>query len=441
VTASRASWPVSRRRFLGGGAVAIGLPAFESLLGKAYAQTVASRKRVVTVFSPNGQYYKDWLPAQVGPLDQLPPHLQPFAPVKSKFSVLSNLANLSGRPRGGGGDHAAGTGAAFNCVQVSKADGAGISAGITVDQVAAGHLKQFTRIPSLQLGVLPGRETSVCEAGYGCVYENTISWAGPKQPLAPVRDPLLVFNQIFAGFDPGETEAARAERVARRKSVLDYVREEARWLAGRLGRSDAHKLDQLASSVGDIEKKLQQSGAGQCGIARPASPGEDYDARGKLLNDVIVAAFQCDVTRVVSHMLAPPYPNIAYNFIQAPGGHHTCSHWHNPQEEVYYRAICAWHNRQVADLLGKLDRVPEDGGTLLDNSFVVLTSDCGYSRTHDHANLPVLVGGGAGLFKTGRHVMFPKGTPLANLFISILNAVGVPATSFGSDGRGPLSMV
>jgi hypothetical protein len=167
-------------------------------------------------------------------------------------------------------------------------------------------------------------------------------------------------------------------------------------------------------------------------------PGNDFDARGKVMNDIIVAALRCDATRVVSHMLAPPYPNISYGFIQAPAGHHTCSHWHNPDEEVYYRRICAWHNQQLGDLLTKMDRVSEDGGTLLDNSFVIMSSDCGYSRLHDHKNLPVVFAGGAGTFKQGRHVVYPAGTPLANLFISVLNAVGVPAKSFGSDGRGPL---
>jgi hypothetical protein len=142
-------------------------------------------------------------------------------------------------------------------------------------------------------------------------------------------------------------------------------------------------------------------------------------------------------------MLAPPDPNIAYPFVEAPAGHHTCSHWHNPEEEIYYRRICAWHNRQIADLLIKLEAVSEEGdrGTLLDNSFVVLSSDCGYSKKHDHTNLPVLVAGGAGVFKTGRHVVHPGNTPLANLFVSMLNGVGVPAKNFGSDGNGPLADV
>lgn len=138
-------------------------------------------------------------------------------------------------------------------------------------------------------------------------------------------------------------------------------------------------------------------------------------------------------------MLAPPYPNIAYSFVEAPAGHHTCSHWHNANEEVYYRRICLWHNQQVADLLKKLDAVADDGGTLLDNTFVLLSSDCGYSKQHDHANLPVLAAGGAGVFKTGRHITHPKQTPLANLFVSVLNGVGVPAKTFGSDGVAPLA--
>ena len=154
------------------------------------------------------------------------------------------------------------------------------------------------------------------------VYENTISWADEKTALPPVRDPVLAFEQIFSGFDPAESEAKRRERVARRKSVLDYVREETIRLSGRLDRADAAKLDQLTSGIRDIEKRLQAiggPGAG-CGTDKPADPGLKYDLRGKLINDIIVAALQCDVTRVISHMLAPPYPNISYGFINATAG-------------------------------------------------------------------------------------------------------------------------
>jgi hypothetical protein len=431
---------LSRRQFLGGAAVTIALPPFQSLLGdRAYADAMASRKRVLTLFAPNGVYYPEW-PKPDGGLEDAP-LLEPLAAVKGKISVLTNLANLAGVPSDGTGDHAAGTGAAFNAVKVARADGAGIRAGISVDQAAARHLKQFTRIASLQFGVLPGKQASVCEFGYACLYENCISWLDETQALPPIYNPKAAFEQLFAGLDPASSTANQQLRLARRKSVLDYVREETSTLKGQLGRSDGLKLDQMLSGIGDLDRKLRALGGGgpRCGGASSADPGDDLDARGKLFNDVIVAAFQCDVTRVISHILAPPFPDISYTFLGAASGHHAASHWFDANQENDYRKICRWHMQQLGDLLGKLDAVPDGAGTLLDGTFVMQTSDCGYSHTHDHKNLPVVIAGGAGRFKTGRHVVYPPTTPIANLFISVLNAVGVPATRFGEDGTGPLA--
>jgi Protein of unknown function (DUF1552) len=429
----------SRRRFLGGAAVAIALPPLPSLLGdRAYADAMASRKRVLTVFAPNGVYYPEWPKAGDGGLDGAP-LLEPLAAVRGKVNVLTNLANLAGVPSDGTGDHAAGTGAAFTAVKAARADGAGIRAGVSLDQAAARHLKQFTRLASLQFGVLPGKQASVCEFGYACLYENCISWLDDTQALPPIYNPRAAFEQLFAGLDPASSAANQALRLARRKSVLDYVREETATLKGKLGRSDGLKLEQMLTGIGDLDRKLRALSSGpRCGGEAPADPGDDLDARGKLFNDVIVAAFQCDVTRVISHILAPPFPDIGYTFLGAASGHHAASHWFDEGQENDYRKICRWHLRQLGDLLGKLDAVPEGAGTLLDGTFVVQTSDCGYSHTHDHTNLPVVIAGGAGRWKTGRHVVYPPSTPIANLFVSVLNAVGVPTTRFGQDGTRPL---
>jgi hypothetical protein len=430
---------VSRRRILGGAAVAIALPAFESLEGKAFAQA-PPRRRIITVFVPIGMLMADWTPAQVGAL-KVTGLTAPLEPMTKKVLILSHLANLAGKNRPG--DHAAGTGAVFNCTKVAKGDGASIRAGVSVDQAAAKVLRLQTPIPSLQLGVLAGRRTGVCEAGYSCVMENTISWADERTPMPPAHDPAAVFDQLFAGRDPRESEAARALRLAGKRSLLDYVREETRLLAPKLGRSDATKLAQLLAGIDDIEKRLQANAAsagGACGSgARPPAASVDYNVNAKLMNDLMVAAFQCDLTRVISHQIAPSYPALSYSHMGVAGGHHSISHFHNGADRELYRRIQIWHMQQVTDLLQKLDAVPDGAGTLLDATFVVQSSDVGQPNGHDHAHLPVMVAGGGGVFKMGRHVSYPAETPIANLFISILNGLGVPTTTFGDDGTRPLA--
>jgi hypothetical protein len=426
---------VSRRRFLGGAAVAIGLPAFESLLGRAAQAQAEPRRRLVTIFLPVGMLMDEWTPKTTGAL-QLSGMASAFEKVRSKVLILSHLANLSGKNRPG--DHAAGTGAVFNCTRPAKGDGAAIRAGVSVDQVAARHLRQYTPVPSLQLGVIKGRRTGLCEAGYSCVMENTISWADERTPLPPAHNPAAVFNQLFAGLDARETEAARAARLAGKRSLLDYVADESRLLSARLGRSDAMKLDQLLTGIADLEKKLQGTTAAGCAtVTRPAE-SVDHNANARIMNELMVAAFQCDLTRVISHQIAPSYPAITYNHIGVSGGHHSVSHFNSEGEKGNYRKCVQWHMTVIADLLEKLDAVREGSGTLLDQTFVVQSSDVGNPRSHDHAHLPVMVAGGGGLFKMGRHLSYPNETPIANLFISVLNGLGVRATTFGADGTAPL---
>jgi hypothetical protein len=433
---------ISRRRFLGGAAVAISLPPFESLLEKAYAQAGTRRQRLLTIFVPNGSVMADWVPAATGTGFTLSAMMTPFAKVKSKLLVLSNVANLPGEP-GGNGDHAGGTGAAFTAVTPARADGAGIRCGISLDQVAANVLKAHTRTPSLQLGVQDGRNNGACEFQFSCVYENTISWADERHPLTQSTNPAAVFETLFAGLDPAVSAEARAMRQARRKSILDFVRTETAALIPRLGASDRPKLDELVTGIRDLERRIEVSPpvAGACGPpARPPQMVTDIPTRSRLMNELIATAFKCDATRVISHMIAPSFPGRSYAFMGVATDHHGCSHFSKPDDLDKYRKIQLWHLAQVADLLERLDAIPEESGTVLDNTFVIQTSDCGESRNHDHRHLPVLVAGGGGVFKMGRHLALPPRTPIANLFLSVLNGLGIPATTFGQDGTAPLTL-
>jgi hypothetical protein len=432
----------ARRHFLGGLGVAVMLPHFESLR-MARAQTPARKQRLITIFLPDGVLMEEWIPSKVGADFDLPPHFAPLASFRKKLLILSGLSNFPGKPDNGTGDHACGTAAAFTASPPRRGDGALIKNGISVDQAAAAVLKQNTRIASLQLGLEDGATSGDCEFGFSCVYENCISWASDTQALPKTVSPSTVFDQIFAGFDPNATAATKAQRLARKSSVLDYVRGEASSLSAKLGPSDRAKLDQLLSGVRDLEKQIQTETMGAApnacaSMPRPAAT-MDQPTRARLMNGLIATAFQCDVTRVVSHMLGHAFPSRAYAFIGVNAKHHDASHYGDDLGKEDYRKIVNYNLGLVADLLARLEAIPEDSGTALDNTMVVLTSDCGESRGHDHSNLPVLVAGGAGRFRMGRHVAYQNGQTLSSLYLSVLRAFGATAASFGADGRAPLS--
>jgi hypothetical protein len=432
-----------RRLMLGGLGVAVSLPAFESLGGRRARAQAMRRQRMLAIFLPNGALMEEWIPSATGADFPLPPLLAPMASFKNKLMLLSGLTNLPGKPDNGTGDHACGTGAAFTAAVPRRGDGALIKNGISVDQAAAARLKQDTRVASLQLGLEDGATSGDCEFGFSCVYENAISWASEKQALPKTTSPATVFDQMFDGFDPNASAEARAARRARKTSVLDYVRGETMALQARLGRSDRAKLDQVLTGVRDLEKQIQRDAAGPASAcpmpARPPEEASDPTMLSRLMNGLITLAFQCDITRVVSHMLGHAFPSRAYSFIGVNQKHHDASHYFDDLAKQDYRRIILWHMGVVADLLRRLDAISEGPeGTLLDNTLMVLTSDCGESRGHDHTDMPVLLAGGGGAIEMGRHLAYGGQQTVGNLYISVLRALGVAATTFGADGKSPL---
>ena len=428
----------SRRWFLGGAGTMIAVPMLESLMPKtSRAEPIPTPKRILAYYVPCGIHMPAWTPSG-GPDLVLSPTLAPLNKVKEKLLVITGLQNLPARPDGPG-DHASGTGCFLTCAHPFKTDGTGIKNGISMDQVAANTLKKLTRIPSLQVGTDGGGGTGNCDSGYSCAYARNISWASDTQPLPKSTSPQVVFDTLFAGFDPKATLAEQERRLKYKKSVLDYALNEANSLKGKLAAADALKLDEYMGGVRDLEKKLTAPMA-TCTV--PTRPGADIDfvAKSKLMNDLMVLAFQCDQTRVISFMLGNAGDNRSFDFIGVSGGHHEISH-HGGLTENFdkLKKIDYWEVQQLADLLGKMDAITEPNGmTLLDNSLVFFSSEIEDGDAHRHTNLPVVVAGRAGgAFKTNRHLKVPA-TPLANLFTSMLNAVDVPNDKFG-DGTGPMS--
>jgi hypothetical protein len=431
---------ISRRLFLGGAGAVVTLPLFESM---ARAQTTPP-VRLVFWYVPCGIHMPGWTPASAGPL-ALTPILQPLAPHASELLVLSGLDNYAASDQGDGpGDHARGTGSFLTAAHVRKTAGSDIDNGVSVDQVAAAVIGDRTRFRSLELGVDGGGNAGDCDSGYSCAYARNISWLGPATPAAKEVNPQLVFDRLFAGFDTEATLAERQKRIRYEQSVLDYVRADARRLQARLSRRDRDKLEEYLTGVRELEVRLERDAEEQpvCAVGeRPASPN-DYIERLDLMSELMQMALKCDQTRIITMMTANAATNRTFPHLDIGEGHHELSHHQgDPVKQEKLQRIDIWEMQVFGRFLGRLASTTEsDGSTLLDNTVVFFSSEIEDGNSHSHSSLPVLLAGrGGGAVRPGRHVVYSPGQPLANLFIALLAAVGVEATSFGDEGTGPLA--
>jgi hypothetical protein len=430
---------LSRRAFLGGAGVMVSLPLLEAMIpSRAHAGGAGTAKRLLTIYVPNGIHMASWTPNATGAGFDLKTILQPLAPYQDSILVLSGLDNTPGQPDGPG-DHAGGTSAFLTCVHVNKSE-TDITNGTSMDQLYADHIGGETVIPSMQLGIEGGGNTGGCDSGYSCAYSRNITWRN-STPLSKLTAPQTAFDLLFAGFDPMASAEQLAAIKANRLSVLDYTLADAEKLKGKLGTTDRVKMDEYLDSVRDLELKIStDEGVASC-MLEGAAPGEPGDITNhiQLMLDVIVKAFECDRTRVISFMMGNAGSNRSYGFIGAPGGHHEYSHHGNAAASfAALEVIDTWEVEQLAYLLGKMQAIDEGGTSLLDNSMVFFSSEIEDGNSHAHTNLPViLAGGGGGTLDSGRHVAY-GGQPLANLFIAMLQKLGVNVATFGDNGTGPL---
>jgi hypothetical protein len=439
---------ISRRTALKGLGATLALPWLEAMgpmTGWAAGNTPASKaapNRMAMLYVPNGKNMVDWTPQAEGELTaELPAILQPLAEHRKDFSILTGLTADKARAHGdGGGDHARALAAFLTGAQPRKTDGTDIRAGVSVDQVAASRLADQTRLGSLEIGTEAGSMAGNCDSGYSCVYSSTMSWRSATQPLPKEVNPKLVFERLFGAGSAQE----RAKRDAQRKSVLDLVKQDFSDLNGKLGRSDQRKLDEYFSAVRDIEQRIERASKFADpkppeGVAAPAGVPATYEEHIKLMCDLMVLAFQTDTTRVCTFVLANEGSNKAYSFINVREGHHDLSHHGNDMEKKAKIAkINTFHTTQLAYLLGKLKSVKEGDGTLLDHCMLAYGSGNSDGNAHNHDNLPVLLAGrGCGTIKPGRHIVYPKETPLNNLWLSMLNRMEIQTQRLG-DSTGEL---
>ncbi len=437
---------LSRRTVLRGLGVSMALPWLEatSTISKAAAVTT-SPTRMAFIFVPNGVVMNNWMPKTEGYGFQLPRTLEPLASVQDDLLVLSGLTHDKGRENGDGpGDHARSASVFLTGAQPRKTDGEHIRSGISVDQLAAKAVGQKTRFSSLELGVDPGRMAGNCDSGYSCAYSSNISWSSDSTPVGKEVNPRLVFERLFASGKPSEVDKGQRQRDLLQKSVLDFIADDAKRLQSKLGRNDNRKLDEYLTGVREVERRIGTHTAKPMDIdvdyAIPDGIPGDYQDHMRMMCDLMVLAFQTDSTRIATMMFANAGDNKNYRKIGVPDGHHDISHHgDNPEKLEKLSKINRFQIQQLSYLLQKMKSIREGESTLLDNSMVVYGSGISDGNRHNHDNLPILLAGsGGGTIETGRHLRYDIETPVCNLFMSMLDRMGVDAPFIG-DSTGRLS--
>lgn len=439
-------WEISRRTFLKGVGTTIALPVLDAMapsIARAAAAGNSTPVRMAFLFVPNGVNQHHWTPELEGANYVMPASLEPLKALKDDFLILSNLAQNNGRFNEAG-DHARGTSVYLTGVRPKKTEGADIQLGVSIDQVAAQKIGDRTRLPSLELGTISGKDAGNCDSGYSCAYSSNISWRGPAQPMAKEVNPKLVFERLFGNGDPNEVKQTLTERDKLRKSMLDYVLEDTKKLEKDLGKKDREKLDEYLYSIRQVEKQvaalpLYSPDGKVLKMNKPEGKPEDYAEHVRTMCDLMVLAFQGDVTRITTFMMGLAGDNRGYRAIGVSEGHHDLSHHSgDPEKLAKIARIDKYNVTLFAYFLERLKSIKEGEGTLLDNCMIMYGSELGDGNRHSHNDLPILLAGkGGGTIQTGRHVKYGPDTPLCNLFLGMLERAGAPIDSF-ADSTGKL---
>jgi len=430
---------ISRRELLRGMSAALALPLLDAMAPALSAQ-VKPTHRFGVMYVPNGMIMNKWTPLLDGPAFEFTQALNPLAPWREQLLVLSSLACVPtpGRP---GGAHAKASTRFLTDVSPPTSE-TWLDAGISMDQILAQETGKRTQLASLELAIENGETAGACDVGFACAYTNTISWKSANTPLATQNNPRAVFERLF-----GDTEntdpKARLTRLRQQRSVLDSVTKEVATLQGALGPGDRLKLVEYLESIRDVERRIQlaeeQNDQNLPVVDHPEGIPATYDEHVKLMCDLQVLAYQCDMTRVITLMLGREFSGVTYPQAGVPDAHHPITHHAAEAEKIAkVEKINVYHVSKFAYLLDKMRSTPDGGGTLLDNTTLMYGAGIGECNAHDPRNIPLLLaGGGAGTLKGGRHIRYPKETPLANLHLTLLSNFGVRWDRIG-DSTSPL---
>ncbi|HYR84611.1 MAG TPA: DUF1552 domain-containing protein [Terriglobia bacterium] len=430
---------ISRRTMLRGIGTAVALPLLDAMVPAltAAAQTPAKAvRRLGVVYHPNGVIYDKWLPKGIGSAFEFSPVLSPLEPFRDKLVVVTGLYSDQAEALGdGGGDHSRASGTYLTGVHVKRSDTI-VENGISMDQIAAKAFERETQLSSLQLTVDDASLVGACDVGYSCAYSSTISWLTPTLPLMAENNPRVVFERLFGSSDSTDARV-RASRLQQDRSILDSVTDRVKELQRKLGAGDNRKVNDYLASLRDVERRIQkaeeQSAKEAPDLERPAGIPDGFEPHVALLYDLQLLAFQSDLTRVTTFMYGREQNGRPYPQIGIPEPHHPLTHHQNdPVKMEKCSRIQTYHVKLFAGYLEKLRSTPDGDGSLLDHVILLYGGGISHSDRHTHGPLPTLVlGGGAGTIKGGRHLVYPEHTPLANLQLTLLRNLGIPTEKFG----------
>jgi hypothetical protein len=433
---------IARRTFLKGLAgTAVALPLLDSMIpAMVKASESKAPVRLGFAYVPNGiiNLKGEWKPAATGAGFEFASTMKALEPYRDHLLVLSGLTQNGGRALGDGpGDHARAGATWLTGVHPKKTEGADIRSGISVDQIAAREFGKQTQIASLEIGLEAAGLAGGCDSGYSCAYTNTVSWRSPTTPLPVEVNPRAVFERLF-GDGQSTDPAARLARMKEDSSILDFMMEDVSRMKTGLGSRDKNKLSEYLDAIRDIERRIQLAEAQNASfkmplLDKPVGIPDDFSEHAKLMIDLQVIAFQADLTRVGTFMIAREGSNRSYKQIEVPDGHHSVTHHQNDPDKIEKTIkINEFHVKTFAYFVEKMKNTPDGDGSLLDHSMLLYGSSISDGNKHTHDDLPlVLVGGANGQIKGGRHLAFPDETPMNNLLIAMLDKAGVKTEKFG----------
>jgi Protein of unknown function (DUF1552) len=425
-----------RRTFIRGMGATLALPLLDAMVPAMSAQskTSTAAPRFAAIYCGNGANMNDWTPPTEGVGFAFSPILKPLEAFRDRTLVFTGLDNFPATDQGdSGGQHPRAAPAFMSCVHPKQTEGADVQAGTTIDQLIADRICRDAKLSSLEVAVDRNDVVGACDHGYACAYMNSMSWKTPTMPLPPETNPRFVFERLFGS---GDTADARLTRSQEDRSILDGVAQEIALLRRTLGRRDGVKLSEYLDAVRDVERRIAKNESSSREVATPERPvgvPETFKEYAELMFDLQVLAFQADITRVTSFMMARENINRSYPEIGLPEAHHSMSHHgNNPDKMAVFSKLNRYHVETLAYFLKKLQAIPDGDGTLLDHSIVLYGSGMSDGNTHNNFNVPVVVVGGRDQhLKGNRHLVFPKGTPLANLSLSLMDKFAVNVEKFG----------
>lgn len=428
---------IHRRMFLRGVGTTLALPFLDAMMPAFAAEAAAVPRRFGVMYVPNGIILDKWTPAAEGANFALSSTLKPLAAFRDHLFVLSGLdqKNANARPGEGGAFHSRACATFLTGMHPKPTEGNDMAAGLSIDQIIAKESSKSTQLASLELALDPPETSGACEPQYTCTYMNTLCWRSPTTPLPMENQPRVVFERLFGDSETTDP-AARLARVREDRSLLDAMVGEVANFNRQIGPSDRAKLSEYLDAIRDVERRIQiaekQSTRELPTMTRPDAVPTSFEAYAKLMLDLEALAFQTDLTRVVSFMVAHERSVRTYSEIGVPDSHHPLSHHRgDPKSIENLERINKFHVSLLAYLLERLKSTPDGDGSLLDHTVLLYGSGLSDGNLHTTENLPVLLAGGGLSIKGGRHITYPSGTPMTNLFLTLLDNFGTLVPSLG----------